>query len=204
MMIVAIFQAWCWFPPPPGLAFFSVGRKRFPPIMRRNMKALAFAKNALIVLCGPAGCGKSYFAHKYFRASQIVSSDQCREMISDDPGNQRVSPDAFELMSRIIEYRLKFNRLTVADATHLVSAYRRNMIELARKYNCPVYLVVFETDLDTCAQNNAVRPRKVEPEVIAGHLEKFQLTKDQIRSEPYQEIYFLQPQEINDLQLEFC
>jgi protein phosphatase len=167
------------------------------------MQVLTFANNSLIVLCGPAGCGKSFFAEKFFRASQIVSSDHCRELISDDPGNQRVSPDAFELMNKIIELRLKFNRLTVADATHLVSSYRQNMIGLAQQYNRPIYLVVFEADLETCTRNNAARIRQVEPEVIAAHLEKFQLAREQIRSEPYEAIFFINPRNIDELKIEF-
>lgn len=167
------------------------------------MKTLSFAKNSLIILCGPAGCGKSYFAHKHFQISQIVSSDHCRELISDDPTNQRVSPDAFELMNKIIEFRLKFNRLTVADATHLVSTYRRNMIDLAQRFNRPVYLVIFETDLETCTRNNADRTRKVEAEVIVVHMEKFQLAKEQIRSEPYDAIFFINPRDIDELKIEF-
>jgi len=166
------------------------------------MKTLRFEKNSLIVLCGPAGSGKSYFARKFFRPSQIVSSDHCRKMISDSPANQRVSPEAFELMDKIVEFRLKYNRLTVADATHLVAEYRRTMIDLARKYDRPVYIVVFDTDRELCEKNNAARARKVEAEVLAAHQDKFCLAKEQIQSEPYQAVYILTPAELSELKID--
>ena len=76
---------------------------------------LEFVDNALIILCGPAGGGKSYFAGKFFAPSQVVSSDQCRAMVCDDQANQAASADAFELFFAIIGFRLKHNRLAVAE-----------------------------------------------------------------------------------------
>ena len=161
------------------------------------MKEISFAQNALIVLCGPAGSGKSHFAEKFFRPTEVVASDRCREMIADDPTNQPVSPDAFELMYRIIEYRLKWNRLTVADATHLMPSYRKPLLNLAKKYDRPIYLVIFETDLATCRKHNASRPRRVEDHVIESQMEKVQCVKEQLAEEPYEAVYVLEPKELS-------
>lgn len=167
------------------------------------MRQLTLTRNALIVLCGPAGSGKSYFAQKFFRPSEIVSSDYCREMIADDPTIQTVSPDAFELMIRIIEYRLKWNRLTVADATHLTPAYRKPLRELAAKHGRPIYLVLFETDLAGCRKHNAARTRRVEDHIIESQMEKFQRVKDQIAEENYEKVFVLHPDEIDALKVSF-
>jgi len=166
------------------------------------VKKLSFASNALIVLCGPAGSGKSSFAKKFFHPTQIVSSDECRNLIADDPGNQRVSPDAFDLMHAIIAARLKYNRLTVADATHLSIIYRRPLIELAQKFQCPLYLVLFNADEATCLKNNALRPRQVESVVITRHLEQFRQTHEQIKTEPYRAVYTIEPTDIENLTIE--
>ena len=180
--------------------------RRFTPCndrKDRTMKNLKFHTNSLIVLCGPAGSGKTYFAQKYFQPSQIVSSDHFREMISDDANNQRVSLDAFELMNKIIEYRLKFNRLAVADATHILPSYRQPLLNLAKKYDRPIYLVIFESDIKTCCKNNLSRSRQVEQNVIVTQFEKFQRVKEQILSENYTEVYCVKPHEIEDIKIKF-
>lgn len=125
-------------------------------------------------------------------------------MISDDPDNQRVSADAFALMAQIIEYRLKWNRLVVADATHLARHYRQSMLALAAKYDRPIYLVVFDVDGETCLRHNASRPRQVEPAVIAAQMEKFQRAKMQFPTEPYRAVYVVQPRDIERVQIEFA
>ncbi|CUT02884.1 AAA family ATPase [Candidatus Kryptobacter tengchongensis] len=67
----------------------------------------------LVVLCGVAGSGKSTFAKKFFKRTQIVSSDHCRALISDNPANQAVSKHAFDLFYFIIEKRLLVRRLSL-------------------------------------------------------------------------------------------
>jgi serine kinase of HPr protein (carbohydrate metabolism regulator) len=39
---------------------------------------------SLVVLIGPSGSGKSTFARKHFRPTEVLSSDACRGMVSDD------------------------------------------------------------------------------------------------------------------------
>jgi predicted kinase len=73
---------------------------------------------ALVVLCGPAGSGKSTFARRFvgrheeqgIQSTTIVSSDACRALVCDDEAmrgfdaNQQaqVQRDAFELFYSII------------------------------------------------------------------------------------------------------
>jgi hypothetical protein len=45
----------------------------------------------LVMLIGPSGSGKSTFARKHFRPSEILNSDSCRAMVSDDENDQSVS-----------------------------------------------------------------------------------------------------------------
>jgi protein phosphatase len=165
------------------------------------MKELSFPSNSLIVLCGPAGSGKSYFARRFFQPSQIVSSDQCRKMIADDPGNQAVSPEAFKLFYKIIEYRLKYHRLTLADATNLTGRFRSPLIRLAQKFQRPICLILFETDLEHCLKQNSLRGRKVRRDVILSQYEKFVVACRRVREEPYQKIFSLSPGDIETLQI---
>ena len=49
---------------------------------------------SLVVLIGPSGSGKSTFARKHFLPTEILSSDACRGMVSDDENNQAVTNEA--------------------------------------------------------------------------------------------------------------
>ena len=53
---------------------------------------------ALVVLIGPSGSGKSTFARRHFRPTEVLSSDSCRGMVSDDENDQSATNDAFELL----------------------------------------------------------------------------------------------------------
>ena len=39
---------------------------------------------SLVVLIGPSGCGKSSFAQEHFKSTEVLSSDFCRGLVSDD------------------------------------------------------------------------------------------------------------------------
>ncbi len=41
-------------------------------------------KLSLVVLIGPSGSGKSTFARSHFKPTEILSSDACRGMVSDN------------------------------------------------------------------------------------------------------------------------
>jgi len=148
-------------------------------------------ENTLVVLCGPAGCGKSSFATTFFMPTQIVSSDDCRARVSDDPKNQAVSHHAFDLMYFIIRKRLLLKRLTVADATNLESADRREMIKTARWFGFKAAAFVFDLPLETCLERNAGRERVVPEDAIRLQFEKLGSTRKSIRQEGFNYIFVL-------------
>ncbi|MCC7245190.1 MAG: AAA family ATPase, partial [Saprospiraceae bacterium] len=74
---------------------------------------------SLVVLIGASGSGKSSFAGKHFKKTEILSSDECRAWVSDDENNQSVSKDAFDVLYYIAGKRLKNGLLTVIDATNV-------------------------------------------------------------------------------------
>ncbi|MFY9608858.1 MAG: AAA family ATPase [Blastocatellia bacterium] len=131
------------------------------------MNQIAIPRNTLIVLCGPAGCGKSTWAARRFAPTQIVSSDWCRGIVSDDRSNQKATPQAFQLMNFIIRQRLALGRLTVADATSVKRQDRKQFLKLARAFNFHAALVVFNIPLDVCLARNSKRDRVVPRQAIA-------------------------------------
>ncbi|GAC1568488.1 MAG: hypothetical protein NVS3B14_17870 [Ktedonobacteraceae bacterium] len=123
-------------------------------------------RRTLLVLCGPAGSGKSSFAAQRFIPTSIVSSDYCRAMICDDEANQQVNRDTFDLFYYIIQKRMFLRRFTVADSTALRSDTRRKLREQARRSSYYGCLLVFNTPLEVCLERDKLRPRMVGEQVI--------------------------------------
>src|SRR5215213_8273549 len=85
---------------------------------------------SLVALIGISGSGKSTFARKHFKETEVISSDQCRAIVSDDENNQAATGDAFELLHYIAAKRLKNGLLTVVDATNVQTESRASIIRL--------------------------------------------------------------------------
>jgi polynucleotide kinase-phosphatase len=122
---------------------------------------------ALVVLIGPSGAGKSSFAASNFLPTEIVSSDACRGLVSDNENNQTVSRQAFELVHYIARSRLALHRLTVIDATSVRREDRRPLIELAREFHVLPVAIVFDIAEKICHERNSKRPdRDFGPHVV--------------------------------------
>ena len=112
---------------------------------------------SLVVLIGATGSGKSTFAAQHFRPTEVISSDFCRGLVSDDPGDQSATRDAFDVLHFIAGKRLAAGRLTVVDATSVQPAARKSLIELARRHHVLAVAIVLDVPADVCAARNAGR-----------------------------------------------
>ena len=159
-------------------------------------------RRTLLVLCGPAGCGKSTFAAQRFQASTIVSSDHCRELICDDVTNQQVNRYTFDLFYYIINKRMYNGRFTVADSTALQAEARHHLHELARRHGYLACLLIFNVPEATCLQRNQGRERKVEEYVIPYHAKLLQQTLLDAPNEGWDQIHVLEEGDIRDTRVE--
>lgn len=126
----------------------------------------AFDRQKLLLI-GPSGSGKSTFARKHFKPTEIVSSDVCRGLVSDDENDQTVSDEAFALLHHLVSIRLKLGRLTVVDATNVDPAFRRRLIEIARQHHCLPAALVFRLPEAICQERNQQRAdRNFGPHVV--------------------------------------
>jgi predicted kinase len=155
------------------------------------LDTIIIPRNTLVALCGPAGCGKSSFAAKHFLPTQIVSSDHCRALVSDDATNQAVSGHAFDLMHFIIDKRLYLGRLTVADATNLKREARKPLIKIARRYRFNAATIIFNIPLDVCLARNLARARVVPEDALRAQYELLMETLQTINREGFDYIYVL-------------
>src|SRR5258705_8917305 len=96
---------------------------------------MSIPKLSLVLLIGPSGSGKSTFARKHFLPTEILSSDACRGMISDDENDQAATKEAFEVLRFIAGKRLALGKLTVIDATNVQPEARKPLVALARQHH---------------------------------------------------------------------
>ena len=115
---------------------------------------------SLVALVGPSGCGKSTFAARHFKPTEVLSSDFCRGLASDDENDQAATKDAFEILYFIARKRLAAGRLVVVDATNVRAEDRKRLIDLAREYHVVPVAIVFEVPEAVCHERNASRPNR--------------------------------------------
>ena len=108
------------------------------------MMKISIPKLSLVVLIGPSGSGKSTFARRHFLPSEVLSSDYCRGLVSDDENNQAATKDAFEVLQFIASKRLARGHLTVVDATNVQPEARAPLVHLARQFHCLPVAIVFD------------------------------------------------------------
>ena len=83
---------------------------------------------SLVLLVGPSGCGKSTFARKHFKPTEVLSSDYCRGLVSDDENSQEATKDAFDVLHYIAAKRLAVAHAEVV-AHHVAHAAFPQVVE---------------------------------------------------------------------------
>jgi predicted kinase/diadenosine tetraphosphatase ApaH/serine/threonine PP2A family protein phosphatase/8-oxo-dGTP pyrophosphatase MutT (NUDIX family) len=134
---------------------------------------ISIPKLSLVLLVGPSGSGKSTFARRHFLPTEIVSSDACRGIVSDDENNQEATDDAFDLLKTIVRTRLRRGLLTVIDATNVQDRARASLIAIAKEYHVQSTAIVFDLPERVCQERNALRPdRQFGPHVVRNHIKE--------------------------------
>ncbi|MFJ7164181.1 polynucleotide kinase-phosphatase [Streptomyces globosus] len=152
---------------------------------------------SLVVLVGATGSGKSTFARKHFRPTEVVSSDLCRGLVSDDENDQSASKDAFDVLHYIAGKRLAAGRLTVIDATSVQPEARRSLVRLAREHDVLPVAIVLDMPEDVCAQRNAARPDRagLPRHVIRRHRRELRRSLRHLEREGFRKVHLLRTPE---------
>src|SRR5262249_11264145 len=153
---------------------------------------------SLVVLVGPCGSGKSTFARKHFMPTEVLSSDACRALVSDDENNQAVTNDAFEVLHYIAAKRLRLGRLTVIDATNVQPEARKPVAELARQYHCLPVAIVLNLPEKVCQERNRLRAeRAFGPHVVRQQHAQLRRSLRSLAKEGFRHVFVLQgPEEV--------
>lgn len=165
-------------------------------------KAIRLIRPSVVVLCGPAACGKSTFVQRYFRPTQIISSDWARAHVCDDERDQRFNAQAFALAHCLIEQRLSLNRLCVVDSTALTPQARRDLLDLARRHQVPCVVLLLDVPLEKCVEHDQARERNVGRAVIERQYHAFEQAKSSIRQEGFDQIIELGDKDLENATIE--
>jgi protein phosphatase len=167
-----------------------------------GQRVIRLTRPSVVVLCGPAACGKSTFAAKHFRPTQICSSDQARALVSDDERDQRFPTQTFALLHFLIEQRLSINRLCVVDSTALTAQARKNLLDISRRYHVPAVMLLFDVPLAACLARDGRRERTVGPGAIERQYQLFEQAKMTAKQEGFDQVIEVRDDELENVRFE--
>ncbi|MFE0403058.1 polynucleotide kinase-phosphatase [Streptomyces nigra] len=148
---------------------------------------------SLVVLVGASGSGKSTFASRHFKPTEVISSDFCRGLVADDENDQSASRDAFDVLHYIAGKRLAAGRRTVVDATSVQQDARRQLVELAKRYDVLPIAIVLDVPEEVCAERNAARTDRADMprRVIQRHIRELRRSLRHLEREGFRKVHVL-------------
>ncbi|GAA2786415.1 polynucleotide kinase-phosphatase [Saccharopolyspora taberi] len=153
---------------------------------------LAVPDMALVVLIGASGSGKSTFAARHFRPTQVLSSDFFRGLVADDENDQSASADAFDALHHVAAKRLAAGRITVVDATNVQRNSRAALVSLAREHNVLPVAIVLDVPESVCVARNAERSdRDFGPQVVRRHRSELRRSLKSLQREGFRRVHVL-------------
>ncbi len=160
---------------------------------------------SLVLLIGPSGSGKSTFAREHFKPTEVLSSDFCRGLVSDNETDQTATNDAFEVLRFIASKRLAAGKLTVIDATNVQVEARKPLLALARKYHYLTVAIVFNMPTKLCQERNEARPdRNFKPHVIRQQSQQLRRSLRNLKREGFQRFVYVRstPEAVEAIRVE--
>lgn len=153
--------------------------------------------DALVLLVGASGSGKSTWAARHFDAGQVLSSDGFRALVAGEAADQSATADAFRILHLVARARLRRGLLTVVDATNVTTAARRALLRMAASAKRPVVAIAFAVSLPRCLRQNAHRAERQVPEdVVRKHHAQMQAALAALPDEGYVQIHVLRDPDI--------
>jgi protein phosphatase len=169
-----------------------------PPAVR-DRNTLEIPELCLVVLIGATGSGKSTFAARHFKPTEILSSDHYRGVVGDNPNDQTISKAAFEALHYIAGIRLRLGKLTVVDATNVKPQDRAELLKIAREHDVLAEAIVLNLPERLCQERNAARPdRQFGPHVVRNHVKALHMGLRGLEREGFRNVTVLSSVEAID------
>ena len=147
---------------------------------------------SLVVLIGTSGSGKSTFARRHFKPTEVLSSDYFRGLVSDDENDQTISTPAFETLHFVAAKRLQLGRLVVVDATNVQPEARKPLVELARRHHViPVAIVIDVPERLAHERNQTRADRDFGPHVIRQQHSQLRRSLRNLQREGFRHVHVL-------------
>ena len=141
---------------------------------------------SLVVLIGPSGSGKSTFAQAHFLKTEVLSSDFCRGLVSDNENDQAATNDAFDVLNFVASKRLAAGKLTVIDATNVQPEARKPLVKLAREFHVLPVAIVLDLPEKLCnGRNRDRRDRTFGPHAIRQQRSQLRQSLKKLSREGY-------------------
>ena len=158
---------------------------------------------SLVALIGPSGSGKSTLARRHFRPTEVISSDFCRGLVSDDENDLGATSDAFDVLGYVAKKRLGRRKLTVIDATSVRPEDRKHLVTLARDEHALPVALVLNLPLRLCVDRDAAREdRQVGAQVIRRQHAELKRSLHRLQKEGFRRVVILStPEEVEALEL---
>ncbi|WP_327318409.1 polynucleotide kinase-phosphatase [Streptomyces sp. NBC_01235] len=162
-------------------------------VSTKQGRVLPVTDLSLVVLIGASGSGKSTFARRNFKPTEVISSDFCRGLVCDDENDQSATRDAFDVLHYIAGKRLAAGRRTVVDATSVQQDARRQLIDLAKQYDVLPIAIVLDVPEEVCAERNAARVDRADMprRVIQRHTRELRRSLRHLEREGFRKVHVL-------------
>lgn len=139
----------------------------------------------LLVLIGPAGCGKTTFCKSLDDSWVRVSRDDMREMLCslDEQHSSYYDRKDVHIIESIINGAVNqtilgakaFNKNVVIDATNLKTSYIRSFLAMREDFpGLWVEFKVFDTPKEECLRRQIHRERQVPAEVVEKQFQQLE------------------------------
>jgi protein phosphatase len=130
----------------------STAEQPHPPI--HTDRVLRVQPGSVLVTVGSSGSGKSDWAERNFRPHEVLGMDRLRRLVAGTETDESATPEAFDVLLRLLDSRARRGLTTVLDGTFLDPGARARVLEVIRRHGRPAVAVCFHIPAELAQYRN--------------------------------------------------